>query len=125
MQINLVKAVSNLVGGAIRESHDRLAGGAVRESPKDSCVICGLSNTDRRFRFNITCGYIHKSCAQKTYETNKESTDKAERAKRGNSRGPCALCTEDVTDHDQRVTAFDETTYIHLLCVKEAHKKMS
>jgi hypothetical protein len=92
---------------------------------KHPCVICGRSkDTEQRFQSNLLGGYIHASCAEKTYAYNKARTDKAKRATSGEIKSPCALCTEPVTDHDERVTASDNTTYIHLLCVKKAHKQM-
>jgi hypothetical protein len=97
-----------------------------RGTPKHPCVICGRSkDTEKqRFQSNRLGGYIHASCAKRTYAHNKARTDGAERATSGEIKGPCALCTEPVTDLDQRVTASDNTTYIHLLCVKKAHKQM-
>lgn len=88
-------------------------------------MICGHSkDTEQRFQSNLLGGYIHASCAKRTYTYNKARTDVAERATSGKIKGPCALCTELVTERDERVTAFDDTTYIHLLCVKKAHKQM-
>lgn len=97
-----------------------------RETPKHPCVICGRSkDTEKqRFQSNLLGGYIHASCAKRTYEYNKARTDRAERATSGEIKSPCALCTELVTECDERVTASDNTTYIHLLCVKKAHKTM-
>ena len=105
-----------------RETREREA----RGTPKHPCVICGLSkDTEQRFQSNLLGGYIHASCAKKTYAYNKARTDGAERATSGEIKSPCALCTEPVTESDQRVTAIDNTPYIHLLCVRKAHKTMN
>ena len=115
----LVNAVKSLVTKAIEDSHEGLERDRARETPKHLCVICGRSkDTEKRFQSNPSGGYIHASCAKETYMNNRERTDRVE------IKGPCALCTEPVTDLDQRVTAFDDTTYIHLLCVKDAHETM-
>ncbi len=117
----LEKAVRRLVTNSIGDSRERLERAReARETPKHLCVICGGSkDTERRFQSNPSGGYIHASCAKETYMNNRERTDIVE------IKGPCALCTEPVTNLDQRVKAVDDTTYIHLLCVKEAHETMN
>jgi hypothetical protein len=132
MSINLAQAVRGAVGNAVRESKKRLELEELskkRLELEELCVICGKSKgTNRRIRFEIGRdkygGYIHASCAEKAYIDNKASTDAATRAKGGKTKGPCALCGEDVTDLDERIRAFNNTAYIHMLCVKTAHEGM-
>ena len=120
----LVNAVKSLVTKAIEDSREGLerdraheSAREARETPKHLCVICGRSkDTEKRFQSNPSGGYIHASCAKETYMNNRERTDRVE------IKGPCALCTRLVTERDERVKAVDDTTYIHLLCVKQAHE---
>jgi hypothetical protein len=120
----LEKAVRGLVDKSIAGSRDRLERERehtreARETQKHLCVICGRSkDTEGRFQSNPSGGYIHASCAKETYMNNRERTDRVE------IKSPCALCTQLVTERDGRVKAIDGTTYIHLLCVKEAHETM-
>ena len=119
----LENVVRNLVANAIGDSHKKLErereAREARETPKHLCVICGRSkDTEKRFQSNPSGGYIHASCAKETYFNNRERTDRVE------IKGPCALCTQLVTERDERAKAVDDTTYIHLLCVKEAHETM-
>ena len=116
----LENAVRSLVDKSIAGSRERLERAReARETPKHLCVICGRSkDTEWRFQSNPSGGYIHASCAKETYFNNMERTDAVV------IKSPCALCTGPVTDRDERVKAVDDTTYIHLLCVKEAHETM-